>query len=63
MRELYLLVAFRSQLPLGQGPVISFVSVQQGMLFADVLGEAVLEEDGEVVEGLFPVVDGPGPLA
>ena len=28
-----------------------------------VFGHAVLEQDGEVVEGLFPVMDGQGPLA
>ena len=34
------------------------MSVQQGTLFAVGVGEAVLVEDGEVVEGLLPVFDG-----
>ena len=47
----------------GLGPVIIFVSRPQGTSFAALLGHAALEQDGEVVERLFPVVNRHGPLA
>jgi len=46
-----------------RGPVIIFVSRPQGTSFAALLGHAALEQDGEVVERLFPVVNRHGPLA
>ncbi len=45
------------------GPVIIFVSGEQGTSFAARFGHAVLEQNGEVVQGVFPVVDRHGPLA
>lgn len=36
-----------------EGPVESFVSTEQGTLFACQLGHAVLEQDGEVIQRCF----------
>jgi hypothetical protein len=46
-----------------EGPVNFFVSAEQGTSFAKLLRHSVLEEDGEVVEGLLPVMDRHRPLA
>ena len=44
------------------GPVMDFVSAGQKSV-VDGLGHSVFEQDGEVVEGLLPVVDRHGPFA
>src|SRR5688572_33088 len=48
---------------IAKGPVIIFVSGEQGTSFATVMGHAGLEQDGEVVQRLLPVTDGQRPFA
>jgi hypothetical protein len=61
--HLHRVIGWWRELARMRGPVISFVSGEQGTLFASLLGQSALEQNGEVVEGLFPMVNRHGPFA